>query len=119
MINRLDIQEAWDKAKAHLQDKLGKAAFETWILPLSPKQKDEFVLGLEAPDNFFRDWVEKHYGQAIQEALDSSSKQRLKVNLETNSQIKAGYPSSGAQALPAKPKEFKETSGLNPRYTFE
>ena len=74
---------------------------------------------LEAPDNFFRDWVEKHYGQAIQEAIDSSTKQRLKVNLETNSQIKAGYPGSIAQPLPAKPKEFKDTSGLNPRYTFE
>lgn len=115
----LNIQETWDKAKAHLQDKLGKAAFETWILPLRPTQKNENVLVLESPDNFFRDWVEKHYRQAIQEAIDSSTPQRLKVNLETDSQVRADYASSGAQPLPAKLKEFKDTSGLNPRYTFE
>lgn len=115
----LNIQEVWDKAKAHLQDKLGKAALETWILPLSPKQKDENVLVLEAPDNFFRDWVEKHYREAIQEAIGCVTKQKLRVNLETNSQIKADLASSGAQQVPVKPKEFKDTSGLNPRYTFE
>ncbi len=115
----LNIQESWDKAKGYLQDKLGKAVFETWILPLKPKQKNENNLVLEAPDNFFRDWVDKHYRQAIQEAINWSAKQEVQVNLETDSQIKADYPGPGVQQLPAKPKEFKDTSGLNARYTFE
>ncbi len=115
----LNIQESWDKAKGYLQDKLGKAVFETWILPLGPKQKNENNLVLEAPDNFFRDWVDKHYRQAIQEAINWSAKQEVQVNLETDSQIKADYPGPGVQQLPAKPKEFKDTSGLNARYTFE
>ena len=115
----LNIQEAWDKAKGYLQDKLGKAVFETWILPLGPKQKNENNLVLEAPDNFFRDWVDKHYRQAIQEAINWSAKQEVQVNLETASQIKADYTGPGTQQLPTKPKEFKDTSGLNPRYTFE
>ncbi len=115
----LNIQESWDKAKGYLQDKLGKAVFETWILPLGPKQKNENNLVLEAPDNFFRDWVDKHYRQAIQEAINWSAKQEVQVNLETASQIKADYTGPGTQQLPAKPKEFKDTSGLNPRYTFE
>ncbi|MDP2938325.1 MAG: chromosomal replication initiator protein DnaA, partial [Candidatus Omnitrophota bacterium] len=46
-------------------------------------------------------------------------KQEVQVNLETDSQIKADYTGPGVQQLPAKPKEFKDTSGLNPRYTFE
>ena len=115
----LDITEVWDKAKDYLQDKLGKAAFETWILPLSPKQKDKDVLVLQAPDNFFRDWVEKHYREAIQEAIDSVSKQGLQVNLETTAQIKSDYPSSTAQPLLSKPRGPQDTFGLNPRYTFE
>ncbi|PIP20511.1 MAG: chromosomal replication initiator protein DnaA [Candidatus Omnitrophica bacterium CG23_combo_of_CG06-09_8_20_14_all_40_11] len=115
----LNTQEAWDKAKDYLQDKLGKAVFETWILPLRSKQENEDNLILEAPDNFFRDWVDKHYRQAIQEAINWSAKQEVRVNLETASQAKAGYTAPGAQQLPAKPKESKDTSGLNSRYTFE
>ena len=114
-----NIQEAWDKSKDYLQDKLGKSTFDTWILPLQPKQKSDTALVLQAPDNFFRDWVEKHYLPAIQEAINWSAKQEIRVDLETNAQAKTGHPGPEAQPLPAKPKEFKDSSGLNSRYTFD
>ncbi len=110
-----NIQETWDRAKGYLQDKLGQAVFDTWIFPLRPKSNTENTLILEAPDNFFRDWIEKHYLQAIQEAINQSSGQELLVTLETNSQVKAEQ----TRQSPAKPKELKDVSGLNSRYTFE
>ena len=71
----LDIRTIWEKTWEHLKEKLGKTSFETWILPLRPKLKDERNIILEAPDDFFKDWVTKHYKQEIQDAICDSSKQ--------------------------------------------
>jgi len=85
----LNIQGAWEGARNYLEDRLGKTVFETWILPLKPKIKSENALVLEAPDAFFRDWVEKHYSQVIQEAVNQSAKKEVALHLETASQARA------------------------------
>jgi chromosomal replication initiator protein len=113
-----EMRQVWEKAWSYLKDKLGDATFETWILPLRPKAKDEQSFILEAPDNFFRDWVEKHYKEIIQEAVAKSAKQNLVVNLETVVAPKA----AGQVKIPqpqARPQELRDHSNLNPRYTFE
>lgn len=117
----MSVTEAWEKARNYLQEKLGKAVFETWILPLKPKHKSESGLILEAPDSFFRDWVEKHYRQIIQEALSCSAKHEVEVNLEVGQPIKdeSRLQKPLGQAA-GKPSELsKEGANLNPRYTFE
>ncbi|MBU3958476.1 MAG: hypothetical protein KKE91_01290, partial [Candidatus Omnitrophica bacterium] len=69
----LEMRQAWEKAWDYLKDKLGNTTFEAWILPLRPKSKDKHAFILEAPDTFFRDWVDRHYRQIIQEALQWST----------------------------------------------
>jgi len=112
------MRQVWEKAWSYLKDKLGDATFETWILPLRPKAKDEHSFILEAPDNFFRDWVEKHYKEAIQEAVTRSAKHDLVVNLET---VLAPKAADQVKIAPpqARPQELRDHSNLNPRYTFE
>jgi chromosomal replication initiator protein len=115
----LNIQGAWEGARNYLEDRLGKTVFETWILPLKPKIKSENALVLEAPDAFFRDWVEKHYSQVIQEAVNQSAKKEVALHLETASQAKGETISPQTLRPPVKAYEFKEVSYLNPRYTFD
>jgi chromosomal replication initiator protein len=115
----LDIQEAWSKAGSYLQDKLGKTTFETWIQPLKPRQKSKNTLTLGAPDSFFRDWVDKHYLKIIQEAINWSAQRDIEVSLEISSSIKDDAAKLPTQRTPTRLQEFKDTSYLNPRYTFE
>ena len=115
-----DIHEIWERTRNYLKDKLGKIAFETWILPLKPRLKDEHNVILEAPDDFFRDWVDKHYKQAIQEALYGTVKKEITVNLETNPTKAQDIPHKSAlQALQVKSTEPQDSLRLNLRYTFE
>jgi len=115
----LNLQEVWDRAKDHLQEKLGKGTFETWIQPLKAHPAKDNVLTLLAPDNFFRDWVEKHYLALIREAIKWSAKEGVLVNLGTADQEKQSHAGSEAAQSIARPRETKETPGLNPRYTFD
>jgi len=114
-----DARQAWEKAWDYLKDKLGNTTFETWILPLRPKLKDEQRFILEAPDNFFRNWVEQHYTPIIQEAIRAATNQNLVVQLETTPQSQEILPNPLPEELLHKTQGAQVSLNLNHRYTFE
>jgi chromosomal replication initiator protein len=115
----VDVRQVWEKAWGHLKDRLGDTTFETWILPLRPKLKDEQRFILEAPDDFFRNWVEQHYTPIIQEAIRAATNQSLVVQLETAPQSKEILPKPHLEELLHKTQLAQVSLNLNPRYTFE
>jgi len=106
--------QAWTSTQNILKDKLGSTVFETWIMPLKLKSEASGDLCLEAPDNFFKDWVEKNYSRLIEETLQTVA-QGLKL------QISAGEAELPKTPSPAHSlaKESVISPNLNPRYTFE
>lgn len=115
-----DIQKIWDKARDYLKESLGSTVFETWISPLKPSLEGEHELILFAPNDFFKDWVNRRYQQIIQQAITQSGKQEMVVSFKTDPGIqeKSGKPQPKEESQ-IKPKESRESPGLNPRYTFE
>jgi chromosomal replication initiator protein len=115
----LDVQNIWEKASEGLKTELGKTPFETWILPLKPCLGSDKQLILEAPDAFFKDWVEKHYKHSIREAVRASCKQEVEVSLEVSvgATVKPTSPQLSTKNI--FPAENPAIAGLNPRYTFE
>ena len=114
-----EIQKAWQKATDYLKERLGKTAFETWIAPLKPRLDSAQNLILEAPDSFFRDWVDQHYRQVIQEAVQYSTKQNLSLRLEINPLAEDICGKAPVDVLKARPPALQNGLNLNPRYTFE
>ncbi len=114
------LQSAWEKTSGYLQEKLGKTTYETWISPLKPRIQNDTDLILEAPDGFFRDWVDKHYKTVIQEALKWAKQSAVNITVEVRHNDK-GIPATIPQhsGIEAKPPFFTTQADLNPRYTFE
>lgn len=114
-----DLHEVWAKAKEDLKQRLGEPTFQTWIAALKSKPKDQQHLILEAPNNFFRDWVDKYYGQLIQETVNRLGEQKISIILETSPE-RQDIPSQPSPQKPsARLPEPSERLILNPRYTFE
>jgi chromosomal replication initiator protein len=110
---------AWQQAQTHLKERLGETIYETWILPLKPAQKDNSSLILEAPDVFFRDWIDKNYKNTILEVLGLEAPgENLQLVLESSV---AGVPAETQQATHAPAKQIQQpgTLNINARYTFE
>lgn len=112
------VLKTWQLAQGQLKNRLGETAFDTWILPLKPTAKDDSCVILEAPDTFFKDWVEKHYGQPINEVLNSLSPVKITVDLRAGApaQNTAGDTARTAHTYQAK---LPDSLALNPRYTFD
>jgi len=111
-----NLTQVWSATQNILKEKLGEAAFAAWIVPLKARSAAEGQFCLEAPDTFFKEWVEKNYSRLIEESLQAASKHEYHLS------VTAGKPGATVSApvniLPAKSKDFSGPN-LNPRYTFE
>jgi len=112
-----ELEQVWTKAAGHLKERLGEIIFDTWITPLKANTQDSNILILEAPDTFFKDWVDQHYKTLIAEALSWAG-------TKTSFALAVGRYTAAAQTsipthVAAKGVEILSSVNLNPRYTFE
>jgi len=110
---------AWDQARAKLQEQLDSTAFETWIMPLKAKVTGQGSITLEAPDTFFRDWVQKNYGSAIDAAIKSCGPSAMNVKVEAADQQTSSIGAEDRHKVSIPEKESLSGVNLNSRYTFE
>lgn len=114
----LEINQRWEETQSDLRNKLGETIFATWIAPLKFAVKDNHAINLEAPDQFFKDWVEKHYLNSIEEALKLRGLNNLLVTLSVGSA--QSHPVQGKAPEPnIKTSQSAGYINLNSRYTFE
>jgi len=112
----LTHENTWERVLEYLRDNITETDFHTWFANVRPLGVDGDVLDIAVPSNFAGDWIQKHYGQLIHEALlrlgSSPSSFRLKVVNQNK-----------AAPLEEPPRSPTATGGsrsrLNPKYTFE
>jgi chromosomal replication initiator protein len=115
----IDLSKSWELAQNNLKEKLGQTVFSTWIAPLRFSASADSAISLEAPDQFFKDWVDKHYLGLIDAELKKGGMNNLLIKLTVADA--AALPAAQAQA-PEQQFRAVFSQGvvnLNPRYTFE
>ncbi|MHB8381915.1 MAG: chromosomal replication initiator protein DnaA [Candidatus Binataceae bacterium] len=130
----------WRKANDRLREELGQVGFETWIGPLSFVGQQGRTVTIEAPNKFFRDWVNERYLPMLQKSLSEEAGEPLEVKLTLGESAGASTaPRNGngnghsnghgavangdghhAAKAPAvqEPSRAERHPQLNPRYTF-
>jgi len=115
----LELTKKWEEAQTALKTKLGDTIFATWIAPLKLSALDGQNPELEAPDQFFKDWIEKHYWALIQESLKACGLNNLLVKLV----VGQDQPILDNQNTSPESQSVKILSttclNLNSRYTFD
>ncbi len=119
----------WQRASDRLRDELGQVGYETWIGPLNFLGLQGKTATIEAPNRFFRDWVNERYLAMLKRSLAAELGEPVEVRLTldqkgaaavpqvravTNGKLAAPQP---APAAPGPPRHDRHPL-LNPRYTF-
>jgi chromosomal replication initiator protein len=70
-VAKMDWQAVWSAARERLRRELGEATFEAWIAPLSLVSWENNEIAIGTAKAFARNWVNNHYAQRIERALQS------------------------------------------------
>jgi chromosomal replication initiator protein len=140
-----DLDKEWARVLDMLRAEFGEAAFRSWLQPLSVISIDSGEISLAVPTRFMRDWIIKNYADRIQSIWASENEAVSGIELvvvpgmSTDSnprEIVAQSASDEIEPAPARPTQRKsaaqasaaepiemvddmDTSGLDPRCTFE
>lgn len=100
-----------------LEERLGAQNFSTWIKPITPLAVDGDTLILEVPSVFFRDWLQDHYLEIIEEIATRLAGRPLKIAFSITR-----HPATEEKPSPRPARRRSNLisgSNLNPKYTFD
>ena len=115
----------WEKAQPHLRETLDEYSYKNWF---SQTVFDSFldgVLTIRVPSEFFANWLEEHYQDAVSEAVQKVSTEFKAIKYLSFTDTGAATESEKAPMMQqltqkrpmAKPRH--SFNGFNPRYTFD
>jgi chromosomal replication initiator protein len=116
----------WHKATERLRGSLGQVSYETWIEPLNFIEVQGKTATIEAPNRFFRDWVNDRYLDLLRESLSAEMGERVEVKFTLDKESNVAAPATNGKmrpmeappaALPESPRRELHPQ-LNARYTF-
>ncbi len=113
-------QELWETCKDKLKGRLGETSFDTWISPLHLKEISKNKMVLEAPDSFFKDWVESNYLSSLEEISREISGKDISIEFKVNPAILKSKTTKIFRSFQKSFGEKPQTSlRLNSRFTFD
>src|SRR5208282_5423292 len=71
----------WQRAADRIRDELGQVGYETWIGPLNFIAHQGSTVTIEAPNRFFRDWINDRYLSLMRAALSAEAGEEMEVRL--------------------------------------
>ena len=115
-----NLISVWEKSQAQIQERVGRASYETWFSTMQAKEKAAGILTIEAPDDFFKAWIVDHYQNDIQEILNTTAQKPVAIEFSVNTNIL----NADTQTRLAKLEQnFTRAEGvqsvLNSRFTFD
>jgi len=110
----------WEQAQGVIKERIGATSFETWFSNVHVKESGPDSLLIEAPDEFFKNWIVEHYLTLIEEVVESLSSKKYALEFSVNAEI---FTEGTQDKLWQLEKGFtpkpQSQSKLNSRFTFE
>ena len=105
----------WDQILARIETKMNRHAFYTWFRPTSFVTEDRASVTVRVPDSSFQDWLTKHYGVVISEAMAELT--AAEPDREFRHGIAVGSAAADRARRPTRPRPSTTTSWRRRRAT--
>ncbi len=118
------MKNLWDRASDSLRDRIGGNNHTAWIAPLDLTGIESDEARITTPTRFISDWVQRHYAEAIRDALIEAGAPiaRLSFQVQQAPRRQAPARKSGAMAAAATSRPAPEqdmSAPLDARFTFD
>src|SRR5215470_14446605 len=108
------------RSAEEIRKRIGKQNFDAWIKPLHFESRTKNEICLDVPNKFFRDWLNEHFLELMEQVASSIARHSLKISLNVNQQLPAETPAEKIERKEEREKEKSHrTNNLIAKYTFE
>ncbi|MFC1704670.1 chromosomal replication initiator protein DnaA [Candidatus Omnitrophota bacterium] len=115
-----ELLDTWQKAQSIIENRIGHSTYMTWFSSVRTKTETPNAIVLEVPDEFFKKWMEEHYGQIIRDALTGVSTDTIQLSFVINPDIaKDAQEAQSHASIQEVKRPPVRTSPLNPRFSFD
>ncbi|MEW6675055.1 MAG: chromosomal replication initiator protein DnaA [Nitrospirota bacterium] len=115
----MTLEEIWNKSLNKIEGKISSNVLELWFKPLRLFQMKEQQATIEAPNKFFKDWIEDNYPNVIAEAIEAVLGQPVTLQYKIAEKIDATVKKMDARLEIRRHRLASRGIYLNPKYTFE
>ncbi|WBU64106.1 chromosomal replication initiator protein DnaA [Paracoccus aerodenitrificans] len=112
------MQELWDRASDTLRGRVGSNNHTAWIAPLALTGVEAGEARIATPTRFISDWVQRHYAEAIREALHDAGAAVTRISFNVAAAPRRA-PARRNAAEPVRPAENDMSAPLDARFTFD
>ncbi len=116
----------WERAQVHLRTVLDDYSYKNWFQQTSFGAIEDGVLTVNVPSQFFANWLQEHYLDAVCDSMRKVLPEFREVRFAPSGDmaaagaIPAERPVRPVQPVRAKAAKVRQVfSGFNPRYTFD
>ena len=83
----MDLIKIWENAQDAIKSQVGEASYETWFTGLRPTEKSSDTLKIEAPDEFFKNWLADRYSNIIQNIVNQLAGANIIIEFAVSSSV--------------------------------
>ena len=111
--------ESWNKVRKNLKKSQPQHAYATWFEPLVCIGLNDNILIIEVPNQFFFEWIQSHYKEAIKNEVDKefNAATKIKYTVSPEGSEKSEETTKNPEQTQSPPPQNKNLN-INSRYTF-
>ena len=115
----MTLTDVWQKAQNPIKTSIGETSYDTWFSHLKICETNPGVLTIQAPDEYFKNWIDERYRTIIERCLRTEAGQGIDIEFAVNSEL---LNKKTQQKLTSIEKSFAPADKnihLNPRFLFD
>ncbi len=115
----MNLLEIWQKAQPSIKESIGQTSYDTWFSPLKVQEFSPGTLSIEAPDEFFKNWIDEHYNTIIARSLTGEAGQAVAFEFLVNTELLSAPTQQKLSSLERTFNNNPKQANLNPRFQFD
>jgi chromosomal replication initiator protein len=105
----------WNHVLSTVQKQTNQQCFDTWFKPISYQSRDNEILRITVPTEFFKNCLLENYSNLLLKAASEIAKSPIQLDIS----VKSAAPSDAVTNASISAEPVDTLSRLNPKYTFD
>ena len=83
----LSLIDVWQKAQNPIKTSIGETSYDTWFSHLNICETNPGILTIQAPDEYFKNWIDERYRTIIERCLRTEAGQGIDIEFAVNAEL--------------------------------